>query len=108
MLSNKFVFVCSAPSPVRVNFVNICDQEGQMPHSPYPWQEHCACFLQETDHIEALRLLELAIGAIERRYAEWPASPGTGEEVAAIRAAISDLRQGLWRLRSDDASKGAA
>ncbi|PYX84709.1 MAG: hypothetical protein DMG68_19935 [Acidobacteria bacterium] len=78
-----------------------------MPRFPYPWQDYCVSVQRETDSIEALRLLELAICAIEKRSAEWQMSPGTAEEVAAIREAISELRQRLWRLQSKE-SKGAA
>ena len=55
-----------------------------MPRFPYPWQDYCVSVQRETDSIEALRLLELAICAIEKRSAEWQMSPGTAEEVAAI------------------------
>ena len=74
---------------------------------PYSWQKFCVKPLRETDSRRALRLLEVAICAIEQRYAEWHTSPGTPEEVAAIREAISKLRARLWRLQADQ-SKGAA
>ncbi len=74
---------------------------------PYSWQKSCIEPLREKDSARALRLLELAICSLEKRYAEWHNKPGTAEEVAAIRETISNLRARLWRLQADQ-SKGAA
>lgn len=78
-----------------------------MPPVPYSWQEHCLKPLRETDSARAFQLLEAAIFALEKRYAEWHVSPGTPEEIVAIAETISKLRACLWRLQADQ-SEGAA
>lgn len=74
---------------------------------PYPWQESCAEPPHATDPEQALRLIELAVCAIEKRYAEWQSRPGTPEELAVIRETISKLRTDLRRLQRLE-SRGAA
>ena len=62
-----------------------------MGHASYAWREVCASALRESDPKKLVACLERAITAIERRYAEWEISPGTSNELRAIRNTISGL-----------------
>jgi hypothetical protein len=58
---------------------------------PHAWREAYELALIESDPIKAIGRIEYAMHALERRYSEWRADPGTPAELAAIRTCISAL-----------------
>ena len=63
---------------------------GRIPHS---WQEAYALAFRETDPAKLIGRIEYALIAIERRYSEWGAYPGTPAEMRAIQKCISALQR---------------
>jgi hypothetical protein len=67
-----------------------------MPHSPnYLWQRACSAALRQSDPRQLLSLLEYAVAALERRFAEWSDAPGTQAELCAIQEFTSKLNERL-------------
>jgi hypothetical protein len=59
----------------------------------YSWLKACNRALKGSDPKKVPSLIELAIVALERRYAEWGRSPGTSDELNAIRWTIIALEE---------------
>lgn len=59
----------------------------------YSWLEACDLALKESDPKKIPSHIELAITALERRYAEWGRNPGTSVELNAIRWTIVALEE---------------
>jgi hypothetical protein len=49
--------------------------------------------MRESDPDELIGRIEYAISAIERRYSEWEADPGSPAELKAIQKCITALRR---------------
>ena len=64
---------------------------------PHSWQQAYASALRESDPGELLGRVEYTINAIERRYSEWEADPGSLAELTAIQKCISVLRRLIKR-----------
>jgi len=58
---------------------------------PHSWREAYELALMESDPIRVIGRIEYAMYALERRYSEWAADPGTPAELAAIQKCISAL-----------------
>ena len=58
---------------------------------PHFWKVAYERAMTETDSIKVIGRVEYAMYALEKRYAEWAADPGTPAELAAIRKCISVL-----------------
>lgn len=58
---------------------------------PHFWKEAYERAMTETDSIKVIGRIEYAMYALEKRYAEWAADPGTPAELAAIQKCISVL-----------------
>ena len=71
----------------------------------HSWHQAYASALRESDPGELIGRIEYAISAIERRYSEWEADPGSPAELTAIQKCISALTLLMKReqLRSHDA-----
>jgi hypothetical protein len=63
----------------------------------HSWHQAYGLALRESDPGELVGRIEYAINAIERRYAEWGADPGSPAELKAIQKCISALRRLLKR-----------
>ena len=63
---------------------------GKIPHS---WQEAYALAFRESDPDKLIGRIEYALIAIERRYSEWEAYPGTPAELRAIQKCILALQR---------------
>lgn len=74
---------------------------GDVPHS---WREACASALAESAPEELLSRIECAITALESRYAQWDAAPGTPAELNAIRETILVLKRHIKENLGADAS----
>lgn len=77
---------------------------------PHFWREAYELALTETDSIKMIGRIEYAMYALERRYSEWTADPGTPAELAAIQKCISALARLMRQNRSRtdrSSSKGA-
>jgi hypothetical protein len=72
-----------------------------MERERYVWQDACVAALTESDVRKKIALVERAITAIERRYAEWRDTPGTPRELKAIRRGIHDLEDVLRKFGAD-------
>ena len=67
-----------------------------MPHSPlYQWKRSCCAAIGQSDPDQLLCLLESAIVALERRFAEWNEVPGTETELHALRESTTKLTERL-------------
>lgn len=66
-----------------------------MARASYTWRDICLSALRESDPKKLVASTEQAITAIERRYADWGNTPGTPDELRAIRQVISDLERQL-------------
>lgn len=67
-----------------------------MPHSPkYKWEQFCCAALVQSDPDLLLCLLESAVVALERRFAEWNEVPGTATELHALQESTTKLTQRL-------------
>ena len=58
----------------------------------YAWQEAFLTALRAADAVQPMCLVERAIAALERRFAEWDENPGSETERQAIHQAISALQ----------------
>lgn len=63
----------------------------------HSWQTAYLLALKESDPGELLGRIRYAISAIERRYSEWEAAPGSTAELEAIQKCISDLKRLMKR-----------
>jgi hypothetical protein len=59
----------------------------------YSWLEACNLALKESDPKKIPSHIELAITALEQRYAKWGGNPGTSVELNAIRWTIVALEE---------------
>ena len=59
----------------------------------HSWHAAYASALRESDPDELVGRIEYAISAIERRYSEWEADPGSPAELKAIQKCISALKR---------------
>src|SRR5690349_1272012 len=60
---------------------------------PHCWREAYELALIESDPDKLIGRIEYALNALERRYSEWGAHPGTPAELAAIQKSISALER---------------
>ena len=59
----------------------------------HTWHTAYASAMRESDPDELIGRIEYAISAIERRYSEWHAHPGSPAELTAIQQCISALKR---------------
>src|SRR5215471_3902483 len=64
---------------------------------PHTWHAAYASAMRESDPDEVIGRIEYAISAIERRYSEWDADPGSPAELTVIQKCICALKRVMKR-----------
>lgn len=76
---------------------------------PHSWREAYELALIESDPSQLIGRIEYALNAVERRYSEWGADPGTPAELTAIQRAVFSLGRLMKqeRVRHEAVPSGA-